>query len=86
MAAEGKAVVPHVHITPMRASRALSLRFLATKFGLGMDAFTVRPSCHMLLANDSHCAHSSAGFSLGMDAITLRPLPLLTLCELPVQG
>ncbi len=41
MAAEGAAVVPHVHITPMRASRALALRFLATKFGLGMDAFTV---------------------------------------------
>ena len=35
-------MVPHVHITPMRASRALALRFLATKFGLGMDAFTVR--------------------------------------------
>lgn len=34
--------MPHVHITPMRASRALALRFLATKFGLGMDAFTVR--------------------------------------------
>ena len=35
-------MVPNVHITPMRASRALALRFLATKFGLGMDAFTVR--------------------------------------------
>lgn len=42
MAAEGQAVVPNVHITPMRASRALALRFLATKFGLGMNAFTVR--------------------------------------------
>ena len=35
-------MVLNVHITPMRASRALALRFLATKFGLGMDAFMVR--------------------------------------------
>jgi len=32
---------PRLHITPLRASRALALRFLASKFGLAMDAFTV---------------------------------------------
>ena len=32
---------PRLHITPLRASRALALRFLAAKFGLAMDAFTV---------------------------------------------
>lgn len=51
-------MVPHVHITPMRAGRALSLRFLATKFGLGMDAFTVRPSFAILCLQTNHTAHT----------------------------
>lgn len=32
----------HLHITPMRGTRALALRFLANKFGLDMSDFTVR--------------------------------------------
>ena len=31
----------HMHITPLRSSRALALRFLANKFGLDMTNFTV---------------------------------------------
>lgn len=31
----------HLHITPGRSSRALALRFLANKFGLSMEQFTV---------------------------------------------
>ena len=34
----------HMHITPLRSSRALALRFLATKFGLDMTNFTVSPA------------------------------------------
>ena len=30
-----------VHVTPLRASRALALRFLSHKFGVGLDAFTL---------------------------------------------
>lgn len=35
------AVSARLHITPLRASRALALRFLACRFGLTMDDFTV---------------------------------------------
>lgn len=31
----------HMHLTPMRGTRALALRFLANKFGLDMTHFTV---------------------------------------------
>ena len=34
----------HMHITPLRSSRALALRFLANKFGLDMTNFTVSPA------------------------------------------
>jgi hypothetical protein len=36
-------LISNVHITPLRASRALAMRFLASKFGLegGMEAMTV---------------------------------------------
>ena len=30
-----------VHVTPLRASRALALRFLSHKFGVNLDRFTV---------------------------------------------
>ena len=30
-----------VHVTPLRASRALALRFLSHKFGVDLDAFTL---------------------------------------------
>lgn len=32
----------HMHITPLRASRALGVRFVAAKFGLSMQNVTVR--------------------------------------------
>jgi len=32
-----------MHVTPLRSSRALALRFLANKFGLDMTNFTVPP-------------------------------------------
>lgn len=31
----------HMHITPMRGTRALALRYIANKFGLDMTNFTV---------------------------------------------
>ena len=34
----------NVHITPMRASRALALRYLATKFGVDVESLAVRAS------------------------------------------
>ncbi len=34
----------NVHITPMRASRALALRYLATKFGTDTENITVSAS------------------------------------------
>ncbi|KAK9919093.1 hypothetical protein WJX75_009336 [Coccomyxa subellipsoidea] len=37
MVVEDEQVVATVHITPMRASRALALRYLATKFGADME-------------------------------------------------
>lgn len=36
-------LVSNVHITPLRASRALSLRYLANKFNLDMTRITVSP-------------------------------------------
>ncbi len=86
MAAEGAAVVPHVHITPMRASRALALRFLATKFGLGMDAFTVMavaPS--MDTAGDATRvpAHTSDLIELVSGVCEARSALTLTLPTLP---
>jgi hypothetical protein len=41
MAVEDGQVMAYVHITPMRASRALALRYLATKFGIDMENVTV---------------------------------------------
>ena len=38
---EGGNVAAVMHITPIRASRALALRFLAAKFGLDMSALLV---------------------------------------------
>ena len=34
-------LLSNVHITPVRASRALSLRYLANRFGLDMDGVAV---------------------------------------------
>ena len=34
-------LISNVHITPLRASRALALRFLANKFNLDMERITV---------------------------------------------
>lgn len=42
----------HMHVTPLRSSRALALRFLANKFGLDMSKFTV--SHKGLLIKDKH--------------------------------
>ncbi len=42
MVAEGRQVMANVHITPMRASRALALRYLATKFGVDIETLAVR--------------------------------------------
>jgi hypothetical protein len=42
MVAEGRQVMANVHITPMRASRALALRYLATKFGVDVETLAVR--------------------------------------------
>ncbi len=43
-------LLSRVHLTPVRASRSLALRFLANKFGLPMQNVTVCcpdiPSCH----------------------------------------
>lgn len=43
MAVEEGQVQANVHITPMRASRALALRYLATKFGADTENIAVRP-------------------------------------------
>ena len=42
MVVEDETVVATVHITPMRASRALALRYLATKFAADMENIVVR--------------------------------------------
>ena len=42
MVPDGDELHSHMHITPLRASRALALRFIATKFGLDMHNVTVR--------------------------------------------
>ena len=34
-------LVSCVHVTPIRASRALGVRFLSTKFGVSLDRFTL---------------------------------------------
>ncbi len=44
MAVEEGQVQANVHITPMRASRALALRYLATKFGTDTENITVSAS------------------------------------------
>ncbi|KAK9809313.1 hypothetical protein WJX73_004061 [Symbiochloris irregularis] len=41
MVPEGDELHSHMHITPLRASRALALRFIATKFGLDMQRVMV---------------------------------------------
>ena len=41
LAKKPSTVSARLHITPLRASRALALRFLACRFGLTMDDFTV---------------------------------------------
>lgn len=43
MVVEDGQVMANVHITPMRASRALALRYLATKFGIDMENVAVGP-------------------------------------------
>jgi len=42
MVSEEGDMLSNVHITPLRASRALSLRYLANKFNLNMERITVR--------------------------------------------
>lgn len=44
MVPEGDELHSHMHITPLRASRALALRFIATKFGLDMHNVMVGPA------------------------------------------
>lgn len=54
MVPEDGDMVSNVHITPLRASRALSLRYLANKFNLDMERITVRlstDSCHSIACN-----------------------------------
>ncbi len=41
MVPEDDDLISNVHITPLRASRALALRFLANKFNLDMESITV---------------------------------------------
>ena len=53
MVAEGRQVTANVHITPMRASRALALRYLATKFGVDTEALAVRANPCPLSARTS---------------------------------
>lgn len=43
MVVDNGQVMANVHITPMRASRALALRYLATKFGIDMENVAVGP-------------------------------------------
>jgi hypothetical protein len=45
MALEDGQVQANVHITPMRASRALALRYLATKFSTDTENIAVSFSC-----------------------------------------
>ena len=45
MAVEDGQVQANVHITPMRASRALALRYLATKFSTDTENIAVSLSC-----------------------------------------
>ena len=46
MVPEDDDLISNVHITPLRASRALALRYLANKFNLDMERITVRsPLC-----------------------------------------
>ncbi len=48
MVVEDGQVMANVHITPMRASRALALRYLATKFGIDMENVAVgAPECSL---------------------------------------
>ncbi len=42
MVPEDDDLISNVHITPLRASRALALRYLANKFNLDMERITVR--------------------------------------------
>lgn len=51
MVVEDEQVVATVHITPMRASRALALRYLATKFGADMENIVVR-ACTLHLVTE----------------------------------
>ncbi len=55
MVVEDEQVVATVHITPMRASRALALRYLATKFGADMENIVVR-TCTVLLCREDPLA------------------------------
>lgn len=41
MVPEGDDLISNVHITPLRASRALALRYIANKFNLDMERVTV---------------------------------------------
>lgn len=43
MVPEDDDLISNVHITPLRASRALALRYLANKFNLDMERITVSP-------------------------------------------
>lgn len=49
MVPEDEELHSHMHITPLRASRALGIRFVATKFGLDMNHVTVSPYPQNLL-------------------------------------
>ena len=49
MAVEEGQMQANVHITPMRASRALVLRYLATKFSTDTENIAVRSCSAMLL-------------------------------------
>lgn len=80
MAVEDEQVMANVHITPMRASRALALRYLATKFGTNMENIVVRYQKNIPLLLQlrqrkkwvrptSPCWHARDGIQQGQSAL-----------------
>ncbi len=68
MVAREAQVTANVHITPMRASRALALRYLATKFGVDMEALAVRATC-------LHFRQAQTSKGLGKPAVCFSHAP-----------
>ena len=70
MVPEDDDLISNVHITPLRASRALALRFLANKFNLDMERITVNMQLQAAYGPDLLSRCVMYGICISVDCAT----------------